>query len=283
MNELLQSIRSDLLSRRLLPFVAIAAVALVGGLGYVLTAGSGNSRPPVTSSATPPVEHGTLAVAVASPNANQAIAETPGGLRYQSKGRLRDPFQSPASSSSAGSASASPGNASGSSASTGAGAGSAGKASGGGSGAGGGSGKAGGTSPAPTPPTPPKPAPPAKPKAQFPWVVSILFGPLPSAPGQPVTLPPYQNLRPEQAIPSESDPRIALERVEDKGKAAVFTLLAPAILRGQGKCLPSASDCQSVQLEVGKAEELEYLEGAGAVVYQLRMVGIAKRSALAAG
>jgi hypothetical protein len=38
-----------------------------------------------------------------------------------------------------------------------------------------------------------------------------------------------------------------------------------------------------VQLEVGKAEELEYLEATGAVVYQLRMVGIAKRSALAAG
>jgi hypothetical protein len=275
MTELLESLRTDLLSRRLLPFVALALLALAIGVGYAL--GGGSQAPPLPPHAVLTPGAGAapaLAVAAASPNPNAAEAETPGGLRYQSKAALRNPFTpfavaSGASSQASGSAAAK---------STGAGASSPGQP-GGGSGGGSG-GKPGASEP---PPTPPQPSKPAK-KSRFPYDVSILFGRLPATPGQEVTLPPYQNLQPQRPLPSASDERIALERVSGDAKRAVFALLAPAIPRGQGVCLPSPTECQQIALEGGKAEELEYVEASGqVVVYELKTVSIVKSSSQAAG
>ncbi|HEX5309907.1 MAG TPA: hypothetical protein VFW38_12610 [Solirubrobacteraceae bacterium] len=270
MNETLQSLRSDLLSRRMLPFVVMALLALAVALGYAL-AGSG-------STPTPSVQAGTggsaapaaLAVAAASPNPNAAESETPGGVRYQSGGPTHSPFRQ--LSEPKGSSSTAPhgktstgGSSSGGSSST---AGANGK-----SGAGGGA----------EAPTPPKPSKPVK-KSKFPYDVSILFGQLPAVAGGVVTLPPYQNVKPQQPLPSASDARIALERVNSTAKSAVFALLAPAILRGQGVCLPSPSECQHVGLEAGQSEELEYLEESGQVaIYELKTVSIVKSSSQAAG
>jgi hypothetical protein len=70
--------------------------------------------------------------------------------------------------------------------------------------------------------------------------------------------------------------------VTANSKGAVFELVVPPILRGTGICLPSTSECQTIDVEVGQAEELEYLEANGqAVVYQLKVVSIAKASAAA--
>ena len=67
-------------------------------------------------------------------------------------------------------------------------------------------------------------------------------------------------------------------------KSAVFALLAPAILRGQGVCLPSPSECQQLALESGRAEELEYIEENGqTLVYELKAVSIVKSSSQTAG
>jgi hypothetical protein len=113
--------------------------------------------------------------------------------------------------------------------------------------------------------------------------VSVLFGKLPAG-GQPTTLPPYQELQPQQPLPSAGDARIALERVSGNAKSAVFALLQPPILRGQGVCLPSPSECQMLALEIGHAAELEYVEASGqTIVYELKTVSIVKRSSQAAG
>ena len=90
------------------------------------------------------------------------------------------------------------------------------------------------------------------------------------------------NLKPGQPFPSKQDARISFERVSENGKGAVFKLLAAPILHGTGICLPSTSECQTIDLEAGHSEELEYIEANGqVVVYELKVVSIAKRTALA--
>jgi hypothetical protein len=273
MNDLLQSLRSDLLSRRLLPFVALALLALAVALGYALAGAGSNPSPRAVAPTGGISRQAALTVVAASANPNAAESETPGGIRYQSGGATRNPFTSllqaksavPKTSSSSSSSSSST---SGSSGSTG------------GANSGGSGGKSVGAEPAPTPPKPRKQSK----KAKFPYDVSVLFGKLPAAAGQEVTLPPYQNLQPRRPLPSSSDERIALERVNGNAKSAVFELLAPAILHGQGVCLPSPSACQHLALEAGQAEELEYIEEDGQVfVYELKTVSIVKSSSQTAG
>jgi hypothetical protein len=275
MTEFLQSIKSDLFSRRLLPFVALIAVALIAAVAYAVTGGTSGPKPaPVASIPTPRVSGSApaLPVAVAPANPNEAVSETPGGTRFQSQGPTRDPFiplpsppaaKAAATSSSAGSSSSS---------SSSGGSGSSGSSSGGSSSKGSGGGKE-----APVP----APKKPAKPK--FPYVVSVLFGAASTTPGQPATLTPYENLKPQQPLPSKQDLRISFERVTSNGTGAVFKLITPPILHGTGICLPSASECQTIDLEPGHSEELEYVEADGqSVVYELKVVSITKDNSASA-
>jgi hypothetical protein len=272
MNELLQSLRTDLLSRRLLPFAALALLVLVVAVGYALAGAGSGPAPRAAVPVTAPTQQPALAVAAAAPNPNAAESETPGGLRYQAGGPTRNPF-TPLPEPKTVIVKTAPGTSS-----------AAGGSSGGSSGAGaGGTGKSGGAEPAPTPPKPASPSKPAK-KSSFPYDVSILFGTLPPITGQEVTLPPYQNLQPQRPLPSASNARIALERVSGNAKSAVFALLEPPILRGPGLCLPSPSECQQLGLAPGQAEELEYIEEDGqALIYELKTVSIVKSSSQAAG
>ncbi|HTA14210.1 MAG TPA: hypothetical protein VK781_05070 [Solirubrobacteraceae bacterium] len=273
MIEFLQSIKSDLLSRRLLPLLALFGVALIAAVGYAVTGGSSGSAPtPVASSPSVPAVVGTTAipVSVAPVDPNEAVSETPGGVRYQSHGPTRDPFiplPSPAASTTTSSAPS--GSGSSGSASGGSSAGSTGStgSSSGGSSAG------GQKAPAPAP-APKKPA-----KPQFPYIVSVLFGAASSTPGQPATLTPYENLKLLQPLPSKQDARISFERVTTDAKGAVFKLLTPPILHGSAICLPTTSECQTIDLEAGHSEELEYIEASGLpVVYELKVVSIARKS-----
>ncbi len=273
MTEFLESIKSDLLSRRLLPFLGLLAVALIAAIGYAVTSGSGSSAPP-SSTALPPVGPATgsaaLPVEVAPANPNQAVSETPSGTRYQSQGPTRDPFV-PLSSPAAKSASSASPTSPGSSSSSSGGSSSGGSSSGGPSSGSGGSGAGGQKAPAPAPKKPAKP--------QFPYIVSVLFGPGSTTPGQPATLAPYENLKPAQPLPSKQDARISFERVTADAKGAVFKLVVPPILHGSGICLPSNSECQTIALKVGQAEELEYTEANGQlVVYELKIVSVVKKS-----
>lgn len=276
MNDLLQSLRSDLLSRRLLPFVALALLVLVVAVGYALGGAGSSVAPHAAPPPSAPAQQAALAVTAAAPNPNAAESETPGGLRYQAGGATRNPFTPlPEPKTAAAKTAASTSSSTSSSKS------SAGGSSGTPGGAG--AGKSSGTEPGPTPPKPASPSKPAT-KPSFPYDVSILFGKLPATAGQAVTLPPYQNLQPQRPLPSASDARIALARVSGNAKSVVFALLAPPILRGPGLCLPSPSECHQLGLAPGQAEELEYIEEDGqALVYELKTVSIVKSSSQAAG
>ena len=66
------------------------------------------------------------------------------------------------------------------------------------------------------------------------------------------------------------------------GKGAVFALSREAILKGQGTCIPSAEQCEAIDLEAGQSEELTYLEPDGqSVPYELKVLSITKESTTA--
>lgn len=276
MTEMLQSIKSDLLSRRLLPVLVLLAVALVAAVGYALGGGSGSGTASSTNStsASTPSEGAALHVVVASASSNEALAETPGGVRYQSTSPTRDPFTplpSPpeakptGSSGTAGPNAKSSGPSSGGSSSTGS---PSSPSSSGGSGSGG-SGSAGGSAPTPAPKQ-------AKPKSQPASTVTVLFGLAPATPAQTPALTTYSDLKPQAQLPSKQNARILFERVSGSGKGAIFKFVLAPILHGQGQCLPSTSECEALELTVGQTEELEYVEANGQiVVYQLKLAAIA--------
>jgi hypothetical protein len=276
MTEFLQSIKSDLLSRRLLPLLALLGVALIAAVGYAVTGGSSSSTP-VRSAGAPSAPGGgaaaAIAVAVAPANPNEAVSETPAGARYQSQGPTRDPFvplpSAPAAKTAGSSSSSSSSGKSTGSSSTGSSSSGAGSSNGGSS--------AGGQKA-------PAPAPKKKSsKPQFPYLVTVLFGLAPGTPGQAATLIPYENLKLLQPLPTKQDERISFERVTADGNGAVFKLVVPPILHGAGVCLPSTSECQTIDLESGHSEELEYVETDGqTIVYELKVISITKKSASAA-
>ncbi len=271
MTEFLRSIKSDLLSRRMLPFLLVLGVALIAAVGYALTGGSPSSAPAVSASVPPAGTSGaagatgSASVSVAPTNPEQAVSETPAGVRYQSQGPTRDPFvplPSPKAATSTSSSKSS--TSSGTSSSSGSSSGSGGSSS---------TGK-GNSAPAPAPAKPSKPA-----KPQNPYTVSVLFGTPSTTPGQPATPVPYPSLSLGQPLPSKQDVRIVFERVTSTGKGAIFKLVVPPILHGTGICLPSPSECQTVDLEAGKYEVLEYVEANGqSVTYEVGVVSIVKNS-----
>jgi hypothetical protein len=300
MNEFITSLKQDLLGRRMFVPLAIVGLALVGAIAYTVLGGGGSSTTNPNASASPlPSVPPTLATP-APANPHQASAETTSGSTYQSGGATRDPFiplakPKEANGTTGGAKAGSAASTAGSSTST---TGAGGKSTGGGSsGAGSGgsgsgtgsSGASGGSSPAspgsgsgsgssePTHPSHPSPKPKAKPK----YRVALQFGTAPP-PGQNPQLTPYTDLSRVTPLPSHEDQLIAFAGVGSSGKGALFTLLQPAILKGNGVCLPSAAQCESVDLPVGQTEELSFVNASGqTVVYLLQVVSIEKGEASA--
>jgi hypothetical protein len=101
----------------------------------------------------------------------------------------------------------------------------------------------------------------------------VLFGQLPiSATSQ---LTPYENLKLLTPLPSSTQALIVFRGVTAGGKSATFTLIGEAILHGEGTCLPSATQCEAIDLRSGQTEQLEYLSASGQVVsYELKVVSI---------
>lgn len=278
MNEILSSLKSDLLDRRLLPILLVCGALLIGAVAYMVLAGGGSSEAgaPSAASGAPnpaPASAGpNLGVSQAPPNPNAAVAETTVGVRYRHKPGSHDPFtpllspkaQSAATRTSASRSVSSP---SSSSSST-----SVQKSSPSSTNTGGGE--------ATTPSTPVKPAPKKKPKTAY--LVTVQFGLLPSTPGELSQLTPYPDLKRLQPLPSKDDPRLLFAGARGNGKGAVFALSREAILKGQATCIPSASQCEAIDLAVGQSEELTYLEPDGqSVPYELKLVSIVKESATA--
>jgi hypothetical protein len=294
-SDFFNSLKADLLDRRLLPVVIVLGAGLAAALAYaVLGGGSGGATAQPAVSA--PLAPGSAVIAVtpAQPNAGRAVAEITSGASQQRRGGSRNPFSplpgaastgtststSSSTSTTVSKTSASSSGVSGSSSST-----PSPKAS---SSVGTSSGSAGSGSEQPatshTSPTP-KGAQPAKPQTLY--SVTGTFGAAPPGPLQPgVKLTQYANLRRQQALPSAKQPRVVFRGVRAGGKSATFTLVGEVLLRGAAACVPSASQCLAISLKPGQSEELEFLAPGGAVTsYHLKVLGITpvKASAAAAG
>jgi hypothetical protein len=256
MTSFLNSLKDDLLDRRLLPLVAVVAVGLLAAVGYVALGGGSSSATPSgpasAASAAPPAG---LSVSRITPE--KAVAETTAGLAEQRKGAAHNPFTplpEPAEKTSlklASANAASPSSASGptepSSSSP--------------------------SSESPAAPTTPTPAAPPKPT----YHVAVLFGVAPptGTPEPEKQLTPYANLKLLAPLPSAKQALVVFRGVTTGGKTATFTIVSEAILHGQAKCLPSEEQCQAIALKPGQAETLEYISASGQpVTYELQLVGI---------
>jgi hypothetical protein len=267
MNDFLKSLKSDLLDRRLVPVLGLLAVVLVAAVAYAAL-GGGSSEPATsaTSAATPVAKAPGIAVSQVKTADVSSSAETTSGSSQQTGGASRNPFaplpgaektdatEATTTASSAGGASSTSESSSSSS---------------------------GEGSSSPAEETKPSTT---KPKAtQTVYHVAVLFGtatPGSTTPSTPLT--PFENLKRQQPLPSDSQPLVVFRGVLAGGKSATFTLVGEAILRGDGKCLPNATQCQAIDLKPGQTEELEYTPPGGvAVNYQLQVVRIKSSKAAA--
>jgi hypothetical protein len=292
MNDFLNSLKADLLDRRLRPVLLLVGVALLAAVVYAAVGGGSSSTTAPASKATSATA-ATPGVAVreASTDATQPVAETTSGTAHQRKGLLRNPFASVPGVKAAKTAASAPASAASGTAgaTTSAGSGESASGSSGGStgGAGEASPKSGGSE---TPSTSEEKTSQTKklsaPAKQTVYHVSAKFGLAPAGtPPLSAQLTPYDDLKRQQPLPSTAQPLIVFRGVTAGGKSATFTLVGEVILRGQGACQPDASQCLAIDLKPGQYEELEYVPPEGAaVVYQLQVVKIdtSKASAAAA-
>jgi hypothetical protein len=284
MSNFLESLKSDLSNRRVLPVLVVLAVALVGALAYAVLGGKSSSTSTSatapSASATAPGASKGIVVTQATVNTDKAVAETTSGAP-KSPHNPNNPFKplpgskaktastsSPSSTSSSGSGagSASSGGASSSNSSS---SGSSGSSSSGSSG----TSSTGGSKPAPA-----KPKPPATVHR-----VTVEFGLAATVPGQSAQLTSYANLKPLAPLPSTGSPLVTFAGVTKGGKVATFKMVGEIILHGPAECLPSTSQCLAIGLRTGQTEQLEYLPASGSpVVYELKLETIASGKASAA-
>jgi hypothetical protein len=269
-NDFLNAVKDDLLDRRLLPLVALAAVALLGALGYVVLGGSSKAAlPPATSHLGPVAPPAGVTISQVTPE--HALAETTSGGSEQHQGPSHNPFGalsevSASTSSATGSTAASTTSSSGSSpASTPS------------------TGGASSPSSTSTPSSPPKTSVPAKPKTLY--EVAVLFGEVPpdsTTPSTQLTL--HEDLKLLTPLPSSREPLLVYRGVEKGGKRVTFTVSGEVILHGDGVCAPSESRCETISLKSGQAEQLEYVpaNAQSVVSDELRVASIAAVEATAA-
>ena len=268
MTGFLSSLKADLLDRRLLPLVVLVGVALAAALAYAALGGGSSGSTPTAAVSTGPVTPSSgLAISQNSPE--KAVAETTSGVSAQHKGASHNPFtplpeaKTTTSATTTSAASSTTSSSSSSSSTSGSGSSSS------------GSGESSSTAPT-------KPSKPAKPKTVY--HVAVLFGVLPaSGSSQGVELTPYENLKLLTPLPSPTQALIVFRGVTAGGKSATFTLVGEAILHGAAACLPSASQCEAIDMKAGQSEQLEYLQSNGqTVTYELQIVSIASSAASSA-
>jgi hypothetical protein len=264
MTGFLNSLKADLLNRQVLPFLALAVVALAGALVYAVTGGGPAVAVPraAAPAAHAPTAVPPVAVSQAPANAKKAVAEITSGAAQQRGGPTRNPFTPlPAAKTAAASTTSA-----------------ASKASGSSKGPGTSTSGAGGTTP-----TTPKETTPAKPKKVYVhYHVTAQLGVVPptpeGAPPQPAQLKTYKDMVLDEPLPGKANPQlIFLGVVLRTGKDVVFGLTGEAILHGSATCKPSPTQCQAIELRVGQSETLEVVEPSGALVtYELKLLSITK-------
>jgi hypothetical protein len=278
MTELLKSVRDDLTDRRLLPIVVLVGVGLLAAVLYFVLGSSGSSSPSATVTPGAGVRVAGIAVSQAPANANQAVAETANGTTVQHNGASHNPFallpaqiKKPESSGGASSSVSSGGSGSSStSSSTGSSSSSSSSTSS----------STGSSSTSSTPSSPPKPA---KPKTVY--TVALQFGSVPQGQARAPEPASYANLSKVTPLPNAKEKVVEFVGVKtsSKGASAAFSVSGEVILHGPAVCVPSVTQCNVIELKVGKAEQLEVLNALGQpVTYELFVVSIATTKASAA-
>jgi len=277
MNAFLGSVKADLLDVRMRLAVVVLAIALAAGVAYAVLGGSSTAPVPAAPVQAPT---GVAGIAFAAPaSQNEAVAETTSGSSSQGGGPWRNPFtplpEAKAASSAATTATATANSSANTSSQSGS------------------SSSSSTSSSSSSPPSSshgtggsstPKPTAPAKPKSATVYHVALLFGVAPpGTPAQSLQLTPYEDVARLTPLPNSDQPLLVFRGVASGGKSATFTVVGEVILRGKASCLPSASQCQAIELKPGQSEELEYAPAnAAVVVYQLQLVSISSSKASAA-
>ncbi|HWX52658.1 MAG TPA: hypothetical protein VNY34_05155 [Solirubrobacteraceae bacterium] len=263
MTDFLNSLKSDLLERRMLPLVVGLAVAVVAAVGYAVL---GGSSAPAPLKPVPLATHATgIVVSQAPANPDQPVAETTNGTAVQRKGNARNPFApiavaavkvSTSSTSKTSSSSSSSSSTSSTSAP---------------------SGSSKGESVGSTP------TKPQRTKIIVHFHVTAQFGvvpaaPAPGTPALPSQLKSYENLGVDQPLPNKDNPQLVyLGVLLPAGKSAVFALSGEAILHGNATCLPSATQCRAIALQPKQSELLETFDANNnPVTYEVKLVSITK-------
>jgi hypothetical protein len=283
MNSFLSSVKADLMGVRLRLVVIILAIGLLAAVGYVAFGGK-HSTAPVSAGGSADVPStaalGSLTISQAPTNPKLIAAETTDGASGERTGVARDPFAPLPGSGATGAVGATgatrtPGTSTSSSSTT--------SSSTSSSGSGSSTTPSGGT----TPVAKAKPAP-TKTKTAVHYNVAAQFGVIPStpvegaAPASPTASVPamktYVDLPLDEPLPNKSNPQLVyLGVVLRTGKSAVFALAGEAILHGSAVCLPSTTQCQTIQLLPGQSETLEAVEPNGTpVTYELKVISIEK-------
>lgn len=274
MSDLFTSLKSDLSSRRMLPLLGLAALALVGALAYVALAGkSGSSTPGAPLATTGHVAQVPgPAVSSAPANPNAAVSETTVGTHYQHGGKMRDPFAALKGKSHAPATTKSSVGSSGTS-----------SASNTSSPSGGSSPTTSGNTGAPVNPggtsTQPSESSPSTPSgtAVTLYHVDVSLQRL-SEEGKPVGQPQtFTDVTTKQPLPSKSRAMVEPLVVIGEAQRVAFLLTSEAILHGSARCWPNGGDCEVIELKAGESEELQYLQPSGSVVaYRLSVTSIQK-------
>jgi hypothetical protein len=263
-NEFLASLRADLTDRRLLPAVALVGACLLAAIAYAALGGSGGSAAPQAS--TGPVATPSPGIAVTATTPQHAVAETTDGSKEQAAGKARDPFAPLPGSAPAATSATSSSSSTSSAGSTSSGSSSPSSSEG-----------SGGAAPETSGKSPGGEGKKQSKQPKTVYDVAIEFGTLP--PGttpEDAQLTPFTKLKLQTPLPSAELPLLVFRGVTAKGKAATFTLVGEAILSGTGSCLPSATQCEAVDLKPGATEQLSYLSAEGqTTVYELRVLSIA--------
>jgi hypothetical protein len=262
-NEFFASVKADLTDRRLLPIVAVVCALLVAALAYALLGGGSSASTPTV----PPVPSvtGSKGIAVTSVTTQKAVAETTDGSTEQTHGVARDPFAALPGSETTTPATAGTPSTSSSSIAPSAPSSSGSEPSG----------SSGGSTSNETPGSSNSEQTKPKSKPKTVYDVTIKFGTLP--PGitaETANLHEYKKLKLQTPLPSAKQGLIVFRGVTSKGKSATFTIVSEAIPTGAGSCLPSAVQCEVVDLKPGETEQFDVQQNGQPVLYELRVLSI---------
>ncbi len=295
----LGAVRADLIERRLWPVLVLLVAGLVAAFVFI---GGGPSASPPASTPPPAATAGLAAqgppLSALPPNTNAAIAETANGTAFQRQSGAHDPFAPLVL----------PSDTTGPTGTTGASSSSGSSSAGGGSGSG--SSGSGGTSvptpsvptpppssstppssPTPSPSTPPSSSTPSKPKSQT-LNADFRFGLVPTTgsstgttgptgptgpSGAPVPLTDlqdYSNPKTNTPLPSNG-PILELLDAGSSGTSLRFSVQQELLINGTGTCLPSPTNCQTIDMSPGDVETLQYdSPSLGPLEYELAVVSV---------